>query len=111
MILLDEKREFEVRFDDLMKTITFPAWQGEALADGTMPLEQGAGAVRRCPGAGRRPDRAGARARLDQRIALLRHVEALRLYAAGHKGALPASLSDDPRAVARRPVHRQAVPL
>lgn len=32
--------------------------------------------------------------RLDQRIALLRHVEALRLYAADHGGALPAKLSD-----------------
>jgi len=35
-----------------------------------------------------------AQARLDQRIALLRHVEALRLYAAEHKGTLPAKLTD-----------------
>ena len=52
-----------------------------------------------------------AQGRLDQRIALLRHVEALRLYAAEHDGTLPAKLSDDLRAAARRPVHRQAVPL
>jgi hypothetical protein len=32
--------------------------------------------------------------RLDQRIALLQHVEALRLYAAEHTGSLPAKLSD-----------------
>jgi hypothetical protein len=37
-----------------------------------------------------------AQGRLEQRIALLRHVEALRLYASGHKGALPASLSAIP---------------
>ena len=98
MILLDEKREFEVRFDDLMKAINFPAWQDEAetagmpsnkepalFADYLMPAFA---TVRRAQG------------RLEQRIALLRHVEALRLYAAGHKGALPASLSDDPCTVA-----------
>ena len=33
---------------------------------------------------------------LDQRIALLRHVEALRLYAAEHGGTLPRSLSEVP---------------
>ena len=32
--------------------------------------------------------------RLEQQIALLRHVEALRLYAAEHDGKLPARLSD-----------------
>ena len=37
---------------------------------------------------------ASAQGRLDQRIALLRHVEALRLYAAEHEGTLPAKLSD-----------------
>ena len=33
-------------------------------------------------------------ARLEQQIALLRHIEALRLYAAEHDGKLPAKLSD-----------------
>ena len=47
------------------------------------------------PSSSRRSARpSGAQARLDQRIALLRHVEALRLYAAEHDGALPAKLSD-----------------
>ena len=36
----------------------------------------------------------GGAGKLDQRIALLRHVEALRMYAAEHDGALPAKLSD-----------------
>ncbi len=35
-----------------------------------------------------------AQARLDQRIALLRTVEALRLHAAEHDGKLPAKLSE-----------------
>jgi hypothetical protein len=33
---------------------------------------------------------------LERQIALLRHVEALRHYAAGHDGKLPARLSDIP---------------
>jgi hypothetical protein len=33
-------------------------------------------------------------ARLEQRLVLLRHVEALRLHAAEHQGALPAALSE-----------------
>jgi hypothetical protein len=37
-----------------------------------------------------------AQARVEQRVALLRHVEALRLYAAAHDGKLPATLSDVP---------------
>ena len=36
----------------------------------------------------------GARARTDRRIAALRCVEAVRLYAAGHDGKFPASLDD-----------------
>ena len=35
-----------------------------------------------------------AQARIDQRIALLRHVEALRLHAAEHNGTLPVKLAD-----------------
>jgi hypothetical protein len=35
-----------------------------------------------------------AQGRLEQRIGLLRHIEALRLYAAGHDGKLPAGLAE-----------------
>jgi hypothetical protein len=92
VILLDEKRELEARFDDMMKVGSFPPWQVEGLgreskakpepalfADALLPAIT---SVRR------------AQARLDQRIALLRQVEALRLYAADQKRALPAKLSD-----------------
>jgi len=92
VILLDEERELEIRYDDTMKLVNLPAWQFEALA------------ARRGPG--RQPalfadalmpavDKVRRRqARLDQRIALLRHVEALRLHAAEHDGRFPATLSE-----------------
>jgi hypothetical protein len=94
VLLLDEKRELEERFDDDVKTIDYPFWQVEPLnaqievkkpsplfADVLLPRMQGA---RRAQG------------RVDQLIALLRHVEALRLYAAEHDGTLPARLCDVP---------------
>jgi hypothetical protein len=94
VILLDEKRAFEVVFDDLIKTLAFPTWQGEAMA-AAIPSdkERGLFADTLVPAVSQVHR---AQGRLDQRIALLRHVEALRLYASGHKGALPASLSEIP---------------
>jgi hypothetical protein len=92
VILLDEKRELDVRFDDDVKTVSFPFWQVETLAaqiklkkapamfaDLLVPITESA----------RR-----AQWRVDQRIALLRHIEALRLHAAEQQGVLPAKLSD-----------------
>ena len=92
VILLDEKRELEVRFDDDIKTLKLPFWQVEAL---TAPIKS------KSPPAlfadelvpALRSVRL-AQTRVDQRIALLRHIEALRLHAAEHNGALPAKLSD-----------------
>ena len=97
VLLLDEKREYEVRRDDVMKLTNLPAWQVEALTVRSRPdKEPGPGTalfgflvpalqkVRR------------AQARLEQNLALLRHVEALRMYAAEHDGKLPAKLSDSP---------------
>jgi hypothetical protein len=98
VILLDEKRELEERFDDLVKTINVSFWQVEAL-DAQIKLKK--------PPAlmhgylmhgylmhGYIHNARRAQGGVDQRIALLRHVEALRLYAAEHDGALPAKLSD-----------------
>jgi hypothetical protein len=94
VLLLDEKYAYEIRRDDLMKLIHVPTWQAEALTDqakatqalqtALFPFEPALHKVRR------------SQARLEQRIALLRHVEALRLYAAEHHGELPAKLSDVP---------------
>jgi hypothetical protein len=92
VILLDEKREYEVRRDDVMKNMVLPTWQVEALAARTKPA-----AAASLFGDVFVPAVYGVRlkqVRLDQRIALLRHVEALRLHAADHNGTLPATLSD-----------------
>jgi len=95
VILLDEKRELEVRFDDVMKTISFPFWQVEALATQNKVKKPPALFADELLGFGFRHVPL-AQAQVDQRIALLRHVEALRLYAAEHDGTLPAKLTDVP---------------
>jgi hypothetical protein len=91
VILVDDKRESEVRRDEVVKLMNLPMWQMEALACQIKPNKEPAlfdlftpavMKVRRAQG------------RLEQRIALLRHVEALRLYAAAHDGKVPAKLSD-----------------
>jgi hypothetical protein len=93
VILLDEWREFEVLRDELFKLMNLPAWHFEALYDEIKAAKLAKKTlfgiflpsifkVRR------------AQARLEQRIALLRHVEALRLYAADHEGKLPEKLSE-----------------
>src|ERR671933_203637 len=76
-----------------MKLMNLPAWQIEARAEQLQPpkdkslFDDFVPAIHRV----RR-----AQARLDQRLALLRHVEALRLYAAEHDGRLPQKLGDVP---------------
>jgi hypothetical protein len=92
VLLLDEKREFEVRTDESIKLMTLPPWYVESLAtqaERTKKPALFADALVPALSAVRR-----AQARLTQRIALLRHVEALRLYAAAHHDTLPAKLSD-----------------
>lgn len=94
VLLLDERREFEVRRDEVMKLMTLPAWQiEERLARAKSVKEAPAlfefllpalNKVRRAQG------------RLEQRIGLLRHVEGVRLYAAEHGGAVPPSLAEIP---------------
>jgi hypothetical protein len=98
VLLLDQERQYEVRRDDLLKLLNVPLWQVEALSGevkgGANPqkraetplfyLEPATDKVRRAQG------------RLEQRMALLRQVEALRLYAADHDGKLPAKLADCP---------------
>jgi len=95
VILLNERIEFEVHQDEEIKLLSLPTWEALArmsvdrLAGRTMkdsPLFSGFlssyDRVRRAQG------------RLEQRIALLRHVEALRLHAAAHGGKLPEKLAD-----------------
>jgi hypothetical protein len=92
VLLLDEKHELETRLDDTLKLINLPAWQVEELAaQDTAPRPRSLFADALVP-----PpyNMTRAQGRLDQQFALLRHVEALRMHAAAHKGALPATLAD-----------------
>jgi hypothetical protein len=91
LVLIDEKREFEAHCDERMKFLALAPWQIDQL-DGAESERGGNGLL-----SDLMPQVIPARreqARLEQRIALLRHIEALRLHAAGHDGKLPEKLSD-----------------
>jgi hypothetical protein len=95
IIILDQRRAYDELRDDLFKYMGLPTWQVEQLklptdrykTDDNLIFSLFLPAVMKV----RR-----AQGRLEQRIALLRHVEALRLYAAAHDGKLPEKLSDCP---------------
>jgi hypothetical protein len=92
VILLDEKRSYEIRRDEELKLLALAPWQIDALRG-----EAGKGRGDDGLFADLMPRAAEARraqARLEQRIALLRHVEGLRLYAADHAVKLPTRLTD-----------------
>ncbi|HTU90107.1 MAG TPA: hypothetical protein VMF69_08540 [Gemmataceae bacterium] len=93
VILLDEKHKYEIMRDERMKLLALAPWQIDAL--GGAEQEHGETSLfgdflpRVIPA---RRKQAG----FEQRLALLRHVEAFRLYAAGHDGQLPEKLSEIP---------------
>lgn len=92
IILLDEKRDFEALRDERLKLLGLHLWEMDALTGGTEPGAGGDGLF-----ADLLPRIVEARrsqGRLEQRLALLRHVEALRLYAADHKTTVPSALAD-----------------
>jgi hypothetical protein len=95
VILLDEARECLVRFDEMAKTTVFSAWQFEALLEKSSAVKKEparfADALIPIFASARR-----SQGRLQQLIALLRHVEALRMDAAEHGGVFPAKLADLP---------------
>lgn len=91
VVLLDEKLHYETERDHLAKWLTLPLWEIESRKIGLEPRG--------------RDDRLltgliasyvkvrQSQARLQQRLAMLRHVEAIRLHAA-ETGKLPAGLQD-----------------
>lgn len=91
ILLLDERREFEVRRDEFMKLINLPAWQCAELTSQIKPSKDPALLEFFTPAFLKVRL---AQGRLEQRIALLRHIEALRFYAADHDGRLPGKLAD-----------------
>jgi hypothetical protein len=92
VILLDDRRDFEIQRDERVKLLPLPLWQLDSFAGGE----------------NRKPDADGlfaellpnivklrrTQGQLERQIVLLRLVEALRLHAADHEGKLPANLCD-----------------
>ncbi len=94
IILLDEKMQLEALRDEKAKAMALPYWQAE-------PILRAAHQSKKPHPDWLLPDSFVsydkvklAQTRLDQRFALLRCVEALRLYAAEHDGKLPSKLED-----------------
>jgi hypothetical protein len=91
VILLDEKLEYEVQRDEVTKFVNLPTWEAvPRLANYKVPDDRLIAhlllptyhKVRVSQG------------RLEQKVALLRCVEALRMHAAAHGGKLPPKLAD-----------------
>ena len=90
VILLDELRAFRIRRDEGMKSIALAPWQFESLTSHRKANDEEKGIL-----ADLLPGIIEARreqAHVEQRIAILRHVEALCMYAVRHHGTLPGSL-------------------
>jgi hypothetical protein len=94
VIFLDEKREFLVQRDECRKAMSLPYWQAEPiLTEFDSPRQRPFAPLSWLGGRGYLNVKR-SQTRLDQRIALLCCVEALRMYAAEHDGKLPAKLDD-----------------
>jgi hypothetical protein len=91
VIVLDENREYEIRRDEIMKLMRLPYWQIDARTPPTEPARQKGLFDILLPALLKVRQ---AESRLEQRIALLRHVEALRMYAAEHGGHFPEKLAE-----------------
>jgi hypothetical protein len=92
ILLLEARLDYEIRRDEAMKLLTLSPWQMEVPSESEPAKPAGSGLL-----ADLLPpvlEHRLAQARLEQEIAVLRHVEALRMFAAGHAGNLPARLED-----------------
>jgi hypothetical protein len=91
VILLNEKHDYEIQRDERVKLLSFAPWQIDALSDTERGSTGDGQLVVLLPPVIKLRQTQG---RFEQRIALLRHVEALRMYAAGHGGKVPEKLTD-----------------
>jgi hypothetical protein len=93
VLLLDQRILIEADRDDVMKLMNLPTWQALEITERAerekskdkplfAPLGVVLSKVRLAQG------------RLEQRIAMFRHIEAIRMYAAEHNAQLPTKLSD-----------------
>jgi hypothetical protein len=94
IVLLDEKLTLEVRLDEQMKALALPYWQARTVFENLPPVPKDKETPFTMMLLAAFAKVKMAQARLDQRIGLLRCVEALRMYAAEHDGKLPAKLDD-----------------
>lgn len=108
VVLLNDLYRFEVLRDELMKWMNLPyavAVPGPDQMDTVLKREKSSGesvlALLLLPALHKVKQ---AEARIDQRFALLRVIEAIRLYAHSHGGKLPASLVDIPLPLPTDPV-------
>ena len=92
VILLDEKREYEIQRDERLNLFALPYWEMEKLRGAATKEEPGEGLFAEL--VPRILKIRQATARIDQRLAMLRCVEALRIYAAANDGKFPAKLED-----------------
>ena len=93
VVLLDEKRELEERRDNVTKLMNLPTWQAHELGSKLPRPNLETTLLGNALYSAYQKIRI-AQGRLEHRIALLRHVEAIRLYAAEHGGKLPEKLAD-----------------
>ena len=89
LILLDEHTEFESRRDESLKLLGLAPWQIDAMK---VQADRGDGIF--ADFLPRVPDQVRIQTRVEQRIALLRWVEAIRLHAASHDGKPPQTPSE-----------------
>jgi hypothetical protein len=91
VVLLDQRRELEIWRDEMNKALALPYWQAARIFNAAPRLPGNLGHVFFFT----LPQKAKeSQTRLEQRLALLRCVEALRMHAAEHNGSLPAKLDD-----------------
>ena len=107
VILLDEKRTYQVELDEAVKVMNLPTWK--TLRTRRDPVAEEALAVLRiraptvqghaCPGSDQSADCA------------VRHVEAIRIFAAEHRGPVAQELGRYRRPAPHRSLYRQALPI
>jgi hypothetical protein len=104
VVLVDEKREFEVRIDEGRKWLALPFWQAEAGLKAATPSRQGDHMIAEVFLPNFTRVRL-AQLRGERAIAVMRQVESLRMYAAAHDGKFPAGLEDLSVPVPIDPIH------
>lgn len=95
--VLDDFHRYEIQRDELFKAMTLPYHEAKSELEKSEALLKAARTNGDILGPALLPavwSVMHAQARLDQRVAYLRTIEAIRLYAHQHKGELPAKLAD-----------------